>query len=143
MASYNMDGEALLWDIGLFTLQAKKLLWKPYKWDLETTSFNDPMEALISLKISTKVAAYKSQLIAISNRIKGLFEKHKLKFFLKVLKNNINLWGFGILGPSLLSLALQKFKKNRFVIPKCKLHLLTLVEIHFSLLTLFLFDWIL
>ena len=55
------------------------------------TSFNDPMEALISLKISTKVAAYKSQLIAISNRIKGLFEKHKLKFFLKVLKDNINL----------------------------------------------------
>ena len=55
------------------------------------TAFNDPMEALISLKISTKVAAYKSQLIAISNRIEGLFEKHKLEFFLNVLKDNINL----------------------------------------------------
>lgn len=66
------------------------------------TAFNDPMEALISLKLSTEVAAYKVQLIAIclpkkkkliaiSNRIKGLFEKHKLKFFLKFLKDNINL----------------------------------------------------
>ena len=88
------------------------------------TAFNDPMEALISLKISTKVAAYKSQLIAISNRI----------------KDNINLRGLRILGPSLLSLALQKFKKNRYVILKCKLYPLTLVEIHFSLLTLLLFD---
>lgn len=55
------------------------------------TAFNDPMEALISLKLSTEAAAYKVQLIAISNRIKGLFEKHKLKFFLKFLKDNKNL----------------------------------------------------
>ena len=34
-------------------------------------------------------------------------------------KDNINLWGFGIHGPSLLSLeSLQKFKKNRFVSSK-------------------------
>jgi hypothetical protein len=49
------------------------------------------MEALTRLRQSSIVVAYKDQFESISNRIKGLPEKHKLSCFLSGLKDDIHL----------------------------------------------------
>lgn len=49
------------------------------------------MEALTRLRQTTSVIAYKSQFNALSNRIKGLSESHKLSCFLNGLKEKARL----------------------------------------------------
>jgi hypothetical protein len=45
------------------------------------TAYNDPMESLTRLRQTSTVAAYKAQFEALSNRLRGLYEKHKLNCF--------------------------------------------------------------
>ena len=47
------------------------------------------MEALIRLRQTTSVIVYKSQFNALSNKIKGLSESHKLSCFLNGLKEEV------------------------------------------------------
>lgn len=49
------------------------------------------MEALTKLKQSTTVAANKSQFEMLSNRIRNLFESHKLSCFMSGLKDEVRL----------------------------------------------------
>ena len=49
------------------------------------------MEALIRLRQTTSVIAYKSQFEALSNGIKRLSESHKLSCFLNRLKEEVRL----------------------------------------------------
>lgn len=86
LASYHMDGEALVWfqdakNAGIFTcwdafIKALQIL-------LGSTDYDDPMEALTRLKQSSNVVVYKSQFEALSNRITGLSETHKLSSLLR------------------------------------------------------------
>lgn len=55
------------------------------------TAYDDPMEALTRLKQTTSIAVYKAQFEALSNRLKGLSDHHKLSFFLSGLKDEIRL----------------------------------------------------
>ncbi|XP_041025452.1 uncharacterized protein LOC121265848 [Juglans microcarpa x Juglans regia] len=94
MASYNMEGEALVWyqdavDGGIFTT------WESFVKALlvrfGTTAYDDPMEALTRLKQVSSVAVYKAQFETLSNRLKGLSEKHKLSCLMSGLKDEVRL----------------------------------------------------
>ncbi|KAF5462079.1 hypothetical protein F2P56_018118 [Juglans regia] len=94
MASYHMEGEALVWyqdavDGGIFTT------WESFVKALlvrfGTTAYDDPMESLTRLKQVSSVASYKAQFEALSNRLKGLSEKHKLSCFMSGLKDEVRL----------------------------------------------------
>ncbi|XP_040988925.1 uncharacterized protein LOC121236540 [Juglans microcarpa x Juglans regia] len=56
-----------------------------------TTDYDDPMEALTRLKQVSSVAIYKAQFETLSNRLKGLPEKHKLSCFMSGLKDEVRL----------------------------------------------------
>ena len=94
MASYHMEGEALIWfqdaeNSGLFTD------WEAFVKTMHvrfgTTSYNDPMESLTRLKQTSSVVAYKGQFKAISNRVRSLSEPHKLNCFLSGFKDEVRL----------------------------------------------------
>ncbi|XP_042965413.1 uncharacterized protein LOC122299304 [Carya illinoinensis] len=94
MASHNMTGEALVWyqdgvESGQFTS------WETFVRSLlmrfGPTAYDDPMEALTRLKQTSSVAAYKSQFEALSNRLRGLSEHHKLSCFMSGLRDEIRL----------------------------------------------------
>ena len=55
------------------------------------TTYDDPMEALIRLKQTSTMIAYKGNFEILSNRIFGLSESHKLSCFLSGLKDEIRL----------------------------------------------------
>ena len=89
-----MNGDALVWfqdsnDVGLF------VGWEDFVITLltrfGTTAYEDTMEALTRLKQTTSVVMYKGQFEALSNRIKGLSENHKLSCFLSRLKDDARL----------------------------------------------------
>ncbi|KAF5471876.1 hypothetical protein F2P56_008640 [Juglans regia] len=94
MASYNMEGEALVWyqdaaESRQFTswetfVRALLLRFGP-------TAYDDPMEALTRLKQTSSVAMYKAQFEALSNRLRGLSDHHKLSCFMSGLKDEIRL----------------------------------------------------
>ena len=54
-------------------------------------AYDDPMEPLTRLRQTTNVVVYKGQFEASSNRIKGLFDSHKLSCFLSDLKDDVRL----------------------------------------------------
>ena len=92
MASFHMDGDALIWfqdceETGIFNN------WEGFVEALlirfGTTAYEDPMEALTRLRQTTGVVAYKGQFEALSNRLKGLFDVHKLSCFLSRLRDEI------------------------------------------------------
>ena len=56
-----------------------------------TTAYDDPMKALTRLKQTTTMVSYKGNFKILSNRIKGLFESHKLSCFLSGLNDEIRL----------------------------------------------------
>ncbi|KAF5477262.1 hypothetical protein F2P56_003913 [Juglans regia] len=94
MDSYHIEGEALIWykdafDTGQFRC------WKIFSQALQQRfgprAYDDPMEALTRLKQTSTVAVYKGQFEALSNRLKGLSETHKLSCFLSGLKDEIRL----------------------------------------------------
>ena len=92
MASFHMDGDALIWfqdceETGIFNN------WEGFVEALLTrfgmTAYEDPMEALTRLRQTTSVVAYKGQFEALSNRLKSLFDVHKLSCFLSRLRDEI------------------------------------------------------
>ena len=92
LASYHMEDEALIWfqeaeETGQFTS------WETFVRVLHTRfgtlAYDDPMEALTKLRLVSSVSSYKAQFEALSNRIKELFEKHKLSCFLSGLRDEI------------------------------------------------------
>ena len=94
LASYHMNGEALVWfqdaeNAGVFT--SWDAFIKLYRILFGSTAYDNPMEALTRLKQSSNVVVYKSQFEALSNRITGLLETHKLSSFLSGLKDEIHL----------------------------------------------------
>lgn len=54
-------------------------------------TYDDPMEVLTRLKQTSYVATYEAQFEGLSNRLKGLSERHKFSFFLSGLKDEIRL----------------------------------------------------
>ena len=75
MASFHMDGEALVWfqegeDVGVFGN------WEAFVQALlirfGSIAYDDPMEALTRLRQKSTVALYKGEFEVLSNRIKGL-----------------------------------------------------------------------
>ncbi|XP_035543565.1 uncharacterized protein LOC118347658 [Juglans regia] len=94
MASYYMDGEALVWyqealEGGQFRdwdTFARSLLIR-----FGPTAYDDPMEALTRLKQTGSIAIYQAQFEALSNRLRGLSDVHKLNCFLSGLKDEIRL----------------------------------------------------
>ena len=56
-----------------------------------TTFYDDPMESLTRLKQTSSIVAYKGQFKAISNRVRSLFEPHKLNCFLSGFKDEVRL----------------------------------------------------
>lgn len=85
MASYHMEWEALIWyqdaldSLGQLTtcdsfVKALQIQFRP-------STYDDPMYDLTMLKQTSLVAMYKAQFETLSNRLKGLSEKHKLSCF--------------------------------------------------------------
>ena len=94
MASFHMDGDALVWfqdsdENGVFAT------WEGFVEALLTrfgsTTYKDPMESLTRLRQTSNVVVYKGQFEALSNKIKGLSDSHKLSCFLSGLKDEVRL----------------------------------------------------
>nr|XP_023872616.1 uncharacterized protein LOC111985197 [Quercus suber] len=94
LASFHMEGEALIWfqegeEIGVF--HDWNSLTQALHVRFGTTAYDDPMETLTRLRLTSTVAVYKAQFKVLSNRIKGLSASHKLSCFLSGLKVEIRL----------------------------------------------------
>ena len=107
MASFHIDAKALV----QFPQGEEASVidsWESLVWDMlirfGTTAYDDPMEALIRLRRSSTVLAYKGEFESLSNRIKDLSPQHKLKCFLSELKDEIKL-SVRMLNPSSLNVA--------------------------------------
>jgi hypothetical protein len=93
MASFHMEGEALIWfqdaeESGQFPT------WDALVHTLLTrfgSAYDNPMEALMRLRQSSSVTEYTSQFKALSNRLRGVSEKNRLSCFLSGLKDDIRL----------------------------------------------------
>ncbi|XP_075656325.1 uncharacterized protein LOC142626382 [Castanea sativa] len=94
MASYHLDGDALIW------FQDAKQAGGFVSWEVfvkvvhirfGVTAYDDPIEALTRLKQVSSMAAYKGNFEILSNRITKLSESHKLSCFLIGLKDEIRL----------------------------------------------------
>ena len=104
MASYHMEGEALIWfrdseNFGLFTDWVAFV--KAVHVRFSATSYDDPMESL-TLKQTSYVLTYKGKFEAISNRVWSLSEPYKLSCFLSGLKDEVRL-PVRMLGPKILN----------------------------------------
>ncbi|XP_042972855.1 uncharacterized protein LOC122304664 [Carya illinoinensis] len=94
VASHHMDGEALVWyQNGLDSRQFNS--WETLVVALQTrfgpSSFDDPMEALTRLRQTSSVSLYTSQFEALTNRFRGLSERHKMSCFISGLKDDIRI----------------------------------------------------
>ena len=84
-----MEGKAITW---YQELEETEILtsWEAFIKALQihfgTSSYDDPMEALISIKQTSTVEFYKTQFKMLSNRVRGLFDSHKLSCFLGGLR---------------------------------------------------------
>ena len=92
--SYHMEDEALIWfqeakKTGQFT--SWEALVRALHIKFGALAYDDLMEALTKLRQVSFVSSYKAQFEALSNRIKELFEKHKLGCFLSGLRDEIRL----------------------------------------------------
>ncbi|XP_042987252.1 uncharacterized protein LOC122315435 isoform X1 [Carya illinoinensis] len=94
VASHHMEGDALVWyqngiDSGQFNS------WETLVVALQTrfgpSSFDDPMEALTRLRQTSSVSLYTSQFEALTNRLRGLSERHKMSCFISGLKDDIRI----------------------------------------------------
>ena len=94
MASFHKEGDALVWfqdsdENEVFTT------WEGFLVALLTrfgsTAYEDPMESLIRLRQISNFVVYKGQFEALSNRITGLSDSHKLSYFLSGLKDEVRL----------------------------------------------------
>lgn len=94
LASYHMEGDALVWyQEALDTAQfvSWETLVRVMLVRFGPSAYDDPLEALTRLKQVTTVATFKASFEALSNRVRGLTEHHKLTFFLSGLKDEIRL----------------------------------------------------
>ncbi|KAF5471969.1 hypothetical protein F2P56_008726 [Juglans regia] len=94
VASHHMDGEALVWyqsalDAGQFNSWESLVMSMQGRFG--PSAFDDPMEALTKLRQTTSVSLYTSQFEALTNRLKGLSERHKLSCFISGLKDEIRI----------------------------------------------------
>ena len=96
-----MEGKAITWyqeleETGILTS------WEAFVKALQirfgTSSYDDPMEALISIKQTSTVELYKTQFEMLSNRVRGLYDSHRLSCFLGGLKEEIRM-GVRMLNP--------------------------------------------
>ena len=104
MASFHMDGEVLIWfqegeDVGVFgnweaLVQAMLIRFG-------SKAYDEPLEALTRLKLTSTMALYKGEFKVLANRIKGWSPQHKLSYFLSGLKDRVRL-PVRILNPSTL-----------------------------------------
>ena len=94
MATFHMDGDALIW------FQDCEETWIFSNWEgffealltrVGTITYEDPMEALTRLRQMTNVVAYNGQFEALSNRLKGFSNVHKLSCFFSGLRDEIRL----------------------------------------------------
>lgn len=76
------------WEASVTTLQIR----------FRASSYDDLMEALISIKQTSTVEVYKTQFELLSNRVRKLTDSHKLSCFLGGLKEEIRM-GVRILNP--------------------------------------------
>ena len=94
MASFHMDGEALVW---FQDCEASRVFmaWESFVEALlirfGSSAYEDPMEALTRLRQTSNVIGYKGQFKALSNRIRDFSENHKLSCFLNGLRDEIRL----------------------------------------------------
>lgn len=92
LASFHMDGDALVWfqdaeEAGVFT--SWEAFTKALYTRFGTMVYDDLMEALHRLRQTASVIEYKAQFELLSNRIRGLSEKNKLSCFISGLKDEI------------------------------------------------------
>ena len=122
MASYHMEGEALIWfqdaeNSSLF------IDWEAFAKAMHVrfgaTSYDDPMESIRRLKQTSSVLAYKGQFKAISNRVQSLSESHKLSCFLSGLKDEVRLL-VRMLGPKTLNEAFGLAKMQEEYLWSCR-----------------------
>jgi hypothetical protein len=93
MASFHMEGEALVWfqdadEAGQFPT------WEAFLQALLTRFglvYDDPMESLMQLRQTSTMAEYTTQFEALSNRLRGLFDRNRLSCFLSGLKDEVRL----------------------------------------------------
>jgi hypothetical protein len=94
MASFYMEGEALVWfqdalDSGVFS--SWEAFVKAIQIRFGPNSYDDPMEAITRLRQTSTVSLYKSQFEVVSNRLRGISEENRLSCFLSGLKDEIRL----------------------------------------------------
>ncbi|XP_040996067.1 uncharacterized protein LOC121242242 [Juglans microcarpa x Juglans regia] len=92
VASHHMEGEALVWyqnalDSGQFNSWETLVVAMPGKFG--PSAFDDLMEALMRLKQTSSVSLYTTQFEALSNRLKGLSDRHKMSCYISGLKDDI------------------------------------------------------
>ena len=117
-----MEDETLIWfqdaeETGQFTS------WEGFVRALHTRfgalAYDDLMEALTKLRQVSSVSNYKAQFEALSNRIKELFEKHKLSCFLSGLKDEMRFLLRCSIHKLLILLSdLQKYKRNIYLVTR-------------------------
>ena len=89
MASFHMDGDALIWFQDC-EATGRFMTWESFREALlikfGSSAYEDPMEALTRLRQTSNVVNYKVQFEALSKRIRDLSKNHKLSCSLVVLK---------------------------------------------------------
>ena len=122
MASFHMDGEALVW---FQDCDASRVFvaWESFVEALlirfGSSAYEDPMEALTRLRQTNNVINYKGQFEALFNRIRDLSENHKLSYFLSGLRDEIRL-PIKMLNPKTLNEAFGLAKILEAYMVSCK-----------------------
>ncbi|XP_035546666.1 uncharacterized protein LOC118348677 [Juglans regia] len=94
MASYHMEGDALVWFqnvVGGGLCHDWEAFSRALMLRFGPTAYDDPMEALTRLKQTSTVASYMNQFEVLANRLRGLSDVHKLSCFLRGLKDEIRI----------------------------------------------------
>ena len=107
IANFYMEGKAITWyhkleEIGILTS------WEAFVKALQiyfgTSSYDEPREALISIKQTLTLELYTTQFEKLSNRVRGLSDSYMLSCFLGRLKEEIRM-GVRMLNPQNLVVA--------------------------------------
>lgn len=89
-----MEGKAITWyqeleETGILT--SWEAFIKALQIHFGTSSYDDPMKALISIKQTSTIELYKTQFEMLLNRVRGLSDSHRLSCFLDGLKEEIRI----------------------------------------------------
>lgn len=124
MASFHMEGEALVWfqdvdEVGQFPT------WDAFLQALLTRFgpvYDDPMESLMKLRQTASVIEYTTQFKSLSNRLRGVSDKNQLSCFLSGLKDDTRL-PLRMLNPVTLASAfgLAKLQEEYLLSSRCSL----------------------